>query len=122
MYMANVPALPAPTTPAFVLGPPVGATDRKTLFRVLDHRCHWLTDARQYSAIDGSSTSMRPVPLSDSGRRIATKADESGQLVANIRDWRAAGATGAHGAATQAPPVTTRMVLAGEVAMSLSTA
>ena len=44
--MANVPALPAPTTPAFVLGPPVGAPDRRTIFRVLDHRCHWLPDAR----------------------------------------------------------------------------
>ena len=65
---------------------------------------------------------MRPVLLSASGRSIATKADESGQLVANIRDWLAPSATGAHSATTQAPPVTTRMVPAGEVAMSLSTA
>ncbi len=44
--MAKVPALPAPTIPAAVLGPPVGAPDGKTIFRVLDHRCHWLPAGR----------------------------------------------------------------------------
>ena len=46
MYMAKVPALPPPTTPALGLGPPVLRPDGRTMFRVLDHRCHWLPTGR----------------------------------------------------------------------------
>ncbi len=50
------------------------------------------------------------------------KADEFGQLVANIHDWAAPSVTGKQSAITQAAPVTARMFPAGDVSMSLSTA
>ena len=46
MNSAKTPTLPPPTTPAAELGPPVLAPDGKTMFRVLDHRCHWLPEGR----------------------------------------------------------------------------
>ena len=72
--------------------------------------------------MEGSSTSRRPVPWSASGRKIAMKVAELGQLVANSRDWVAPSETGKASAITQAPQVMARMLPAGAAAMNLSTA
>src|ERR1700761_5688758 len=104
MYTPYVPALPGPTMPALPLGPPVGVPPGRMMFRVLDQRCHWLPDGRQYSGMDGSSTSRCPEELPTSGRRMSTIAVELGQSLANTRDCWAPTAAGKDSDTMPAPP------------------
>ena len=72
--------------------------------------------------MDGSSTRRCPLPWLVSGRKIAMKLDESGQAVANSREWDIPSETGKASATTQAMLVTARERSSATAAMSLSTA